>query len=84
MPPSFTSSIIDHDRIGCFRTIIIRPSCIIGSRNRVDINRLRRVTGPAELTAATEIVPPATPDVTVVELVPEPELIDHPAGNVHV
>ena len=39
---------------------------------------------PQELLAVTVIFPfcPAVPDVAVIEVVPWPEVIDHPAGTV--
>ena len=41
---------------------------------------------PQLFVAVTLIVPfwPALPDVTVIELVPAPEVIDHPVGTVQV
>jgi hypothetical protein len=38
---------------------------------------------PQPLDAVTEMLPAALPDVTVMEMVPWPAVIDHPAGTVH-
>ena len=38
---------------------------------------------PQPLDAVTDMLPAALPDVTVMEMVPWPAVIDHPAGTVH-
>ena len=39
---------------------------------------------PQEFPAVTVMLPPAVPDVTVIEMVPCPPVIAHPAGTAHV
>ena len=48
--------------------------------------KLCAVLVPQELVAVTVIFPfcPAAPDVTVIEFVPDPAVIDHPVGTVQL
>ena len=38
---------------------------------------------PQELVAVTQIEPPAVPEVTLIAVVPCPELMVHPVGTTH-
>jgi len=45
---------------------------------------VRAVLDPQELSAVTETLPELVPNVTVMEVVPDPEVIEAPVGTVQV
>jgi hypothetical protein len=54
-----------------------------GSRSGLTARLLERPF-PHELDGITLIIPPVLPTVTVMELVPWPDIIVHPDGTIHV
>jgi hypothetical protein len=60
------------------------PPSHVASLGRMATASVRAVLEPQELSAVTETLPELVPNVTVMEVVPDPEVIEAPVGTVQV